>query len=558
MKRLTIFYVLLVSLLLSSCGNWEDHRSITRLRELSMEYPDSALFLLDVSLHPRLMNDKNLAEWCMLNAQLRDTLGKDIDVDTLFLRQTVSYFTKQKQVGAAAGAALYWGRALAYFNRYNSATPVYLWALEQAKSINDDNLAGYISSYLADLYHEEWNYAEAQKLYKQASEYFLKAGNIRSYGMALGDLGLMSVMRGEEDISLKYTEMADSITSVLKDTKAVSYITNSIGIIYKEMEKNDLAKDYFFRSINLDSMDNSSNYIMLSEIYVKEGKIDSAEIYLNKFDKNHDIYNQASFEYQKYELYKSLHQVDSAMVYLESYVESLDSIWTEQDELYISEIGKKYDYSKMEDENRDLLNRKYNQFIWIFILAFIVLLLYILYRRKSIRAENKQLALELETAERKRQELELKQKELELKSLKEREAQMRKDLMKRSLMFKKIQLLSEYRIKKPKEFKEEIEKIFNSATLSESDWQEIKEEINYAYPGFTDKLVKVLPQLTEEEIRFCYLLKSGLDTCELANLLHIHGTSVDKRRYRINQKIKDNFPDMDWKEFLSTLGQKDD
>lgn len=70
---------------------------------------------------------------------------------------------------------------------------VYLQALDIALQRKDYNLAGYISSYSADVYEFQYDYLLAKDKYLQAADYFKQAGNKRSEGLALAEVGKMYV-----------------------------------------------------------------------------------------------------------------------------------------------------------------------------------------------------------------------------------------------------------------------------------------------------------------------------------------------------------------------------
>lgn len=572
--------------IMSSCVEWTHNQSFAEVKELSAQYPDSALFLLEVSFHAEMMGDQSLSEWCILNGALRDTLGKEIEIDTLSLRRAVAYYQKEELFALQAKAELYLGRACVYHKSYNSATLIYLSALESARKAQDSNLQGYINSYFADLHMVEWNSKEAIKRYSQASVYFRKANNLRSYAIALRDMGRAYAVEEKETMALLLFEKADSIGHVLNDSLLMSSMANSKGVVYSELKEYGLAKKFLLRSIELDSLDVFNTYLALSDLYIMLGKMDSATFYLEECNPNLDIYAKKYYFEKKYQISKQLGEADCALKYLEQYSAYNDSIWEMEDNIYVSEITKKYDYSKVEDENIILRSRLHIRLMWIFLLAFASLLIYTVYhrivRRKNDEIKQKQMDLEAKELMEKERELKLKEQSLELEQndlfarkqdflleeqalqlrnkqneldqLKSKEYLAKQSLLKRSLLFKKVRMLSELRTSNPIAFKEEVESILSSSTLSENDWKEIKEEINYVYLDFTDRLVKMIPNLVEEEVRFCCLLKMGLDTNELAVLLDINTTSVDRRRSRLNRKIREINPNVSWSDFLQNIG----
>ena len=85
-----------------------------------------------------------------------------------------SHGTKQEQ----AKIGLYLGRSYVEDKENEKAMKVYLQALDIALRSEDYNQAGYICSYMGDLYDFEGNYLLGKDKYKEAESYFRKAGLI--------------------------------------------------------------------------------------------------------------------------------------------------------------------------------------------------------------------------------------------------------------------------------------------------------------------------------------------------------------------------------------------
>ena len=74
--------------------------------------------------------------------------------------------------------------------------------------------------------------------------------------------------------------------------------------------------------------------------------------------------------------------------------------------------------------------------------------------------------------------------------------------------------------------------------LTDQEWLTLKEILKSTYLFFIDNLQNSFSNLTEDEIRFCCLLKIGLNSQQLSILLNIQPTSVSHKRYRIMKKGK--------------------
>lgn len=72
--------------------------------------------------------------------------------------------------------------------------------------------------------------------------------------------------------------------------------------------------------------------------------------------------------------------------------------------------------------------------------------------------------------------------------------------------------------------------------LSDDEWALIAERMDTIYNHFTSRLLH-LAKLHEEELRTCYLVKMGLETSAVANILHKSYNAVYMSRKRLYKKI---------------------
>ena len=572
--RKQLLLALAILLAICGCTNIEDRKKLSEVRELLEHSPDSALLLLETSFIPPLMSDKNLAEWCMLNGEVCDSLNEQITTDIDILKRTINFFQRNNRSKEEALAHQYLGRSYMYENYYDYAVEEYLLSIDIAEKERDYNIAGYSNSYLADIYRKRYNDEKsAIKYYKRSAELFLKMGNIRSYGRALRDIFTMEMIHENYEEAFNVYTKADSVAHLTNDSLLLGALANNIGIYYDEMGEYDLAEYHILKASEYHQIDASINLWSLFLVYMKQGKTEFADSLMNIYNKDYNQYYEMKCSYWRhmYLMYKKAGNMSKALESYEKTMAYTDTVLQKLDSIRVDKITKKYDYSKVIEENIILANRLHTRLMWIFILITISLLIYLIYNRKVNRKvhelEAKQRQLEEEEHNRKEQELKLKQQELEyqekllayrqqkyeLEKLIKEEAKTKQNLLRNSLIFKKINMLSELSTKNQDAFKAEVGKVMNSPSLSEHDWEEIKKEVNYVYPDFTSNLSEKITKLTEEEIRFCCLLKVGLETTELAILLDINPYSVNRRRSRINKKIRDVYPDLSWNEFLSQL-----
>lgn len=563
MRHLLILISLLSTLSFIGCRDESDAiYLIDRAESLLKSDPDSSHILLDSIAVPDNLSDKLLARWCMLSGKVADTLYTDLPYVQQLLRAQAyykSHGTKQEQ----AKIGLYLGRSYVEDKENEKAMKVYLQALDIALRSEDYNQAGYICSYMGDLYDFEGNYLLGKDKYKEAESYFRKAGNMRSSAFALRDVGRMYAFSDSLDIALIFLLKADTIIVEVGDSSDIGTIYNGIGNIYNMLGNKELAKLYLWKNVNMSDFDDAPSYRTLAGIYIEEGDFKNARICLEKASvPSFNDMTRFSVLYGYSLLEKAEGNWEKAWFYLDEYNSASDSILTIRNRENIIKIEKEYEHLKISLENMRLKSDKQKYFIyWVISVSILLILLWVfqiridrknkrllkqeidlsnksneLFRlRDNLR--NKQdrleaLSIQLSEKNEKLNELDSREKlEKEYKQIKKEEetlvlriAERRKDLFLSSAIAKKVIKLSQ--------------KVVPGATkspLSEKDWQNIITQVNEVYPFLADRLAAF--NLSAAELRYCYLSLLGLDSIGESILLHIQPDSVNKRRQRVRQRL---------------------
>lgn len=563
MRHLLILISLLSTLSFIGCRDESDAiYLIDRAESLLKSDPDSSHILLDSIAVPDNLSDKLLARWCMLSGKVADTLYTDLPYVQQLLRAQAyykSHGTKQEQ----AKIGLYLGRSYVEDKENEKAMKVYLQALDIALRSEDYNQAGYICSYMGDLYDFEGNYLLGKDKYKEAESYFRKAGNMRSSAFALRDVGRMYAFSDSLDIALIFLLKADTIIVEVGDSSDIGTIYNGIGNIYNMLGNKELAKLYLWKNVNMSDFDDAPSYRTLAGIYIEEGDFKNARICLEKASvPSFNDMTRFSVLYGYSLLEKAEGNWEKAWFYLDEYNSASDSILTIRNRENIIKIEKEYEHLKISLENMRLKSDKQKYFIyWVISVSILLMLLWVfqiridrknkrllkqeidlsnksneLFRlRDNLR--NKQdrleaLSIQLSEKNEKLNELDSREKlEKEYEQIKKEEetlvlriAERRKDLFLSSAIAKKVIKLSQ--------------KVVPGATkspLSEKDWQNIITQVNEVYPFLADRLAAF--NLSAAELRYCYLSLLGLDSIGESILLHIQPDSVNKRRQRVRQRL---------------------
>jgi len=82
-----------------------------------------------------------------------------------------------------------------------------------------------------------------------------------------------------------------------------------------------------------------------------------------------------------------------------------------------------------------------------------------------------------------------------------------------------------------------LQQLRTSTILTESDWEDFREQFHKIYPDFTERLLERHPDLTSSEVRFLLLLRLGLTNPEIAHALGISPASLRVTWHRLRKKL---------------------
>lgn len=151
MKNTWLLILLFICSFFSCRNDRVAHDLMNRAEGFIEADPDSAYTLLNSIEVPDNLNDRQFARWCMLYGQSADKLFKDMPY-VIQLNRALHWYKKHGIPEQQAWMGLYLGRSYMEDKLFIPATEVYSEALDLAKEKHLYNVAGYICSYMADLY----------------------------------------------------------------------------------------------------------------------------------------------------------------------------------------------------------------------------------------------------------------------------------------------------------------------------------------------------------------------------------------------------------------------
>ena len=539
MKNAILLFILFC-LFFSCKSNNEINLKIKEAEELiRTEQPDSAFALLESITNPDVLNDKTFARFCLIHAGLSEQLGEDMPFVPQMERAN-DYYEKHGSPEEKMNCLLYLGMSYEEETDFDWAMKSYLKAVEMAKKANNYLLAGKLYKKIAGLHDYEDNYDEAQRYQLLSGEYYLKGGDSLNYIYSIRDIGWIYTLKEEYGEASESYQKAYQLALNMNDSLLLSSMTTRLGINYKELGDYSLAEKYLYQSIAYDEAGSAPTYLALADLYTRKKDYEKTREYIEMVSMRctPKCKLTGGLLYQLYLLEKEQGNYFLSLNYYEQYVNYADSIADLQARADVLKVERRYEYADLLNDNNELENR--NQWIVIACVSLLVVSLFLLVLYKyRIALKNEYILNQQKRISEANQALQ--EKEFAVKGLNDDILNIRENILRSSAVYKKI-IKNSQSIEEAKKY-----------PLTDQDWLTLKEILKTTYFLFIDNLQNQIPNLTEDEIRFCCLLKIGLNSQQLSILLNIQSASVSHKRYRIMKKGQLENPDITLEKFIFGL-----
>ncbi len=554
-----------------------------------------SLIFITISINARDYHFKTIDKRFDSLAKIMDKMDFDnirdsIKPEWIAKLNKISIRTGNKQLKART---LYWSvRCTQMGAQPQKCIPI----LEKAKALCDPKYEydiALINYQLAGNYERIGNYGKAYSLlintipkFKRYGDYFF-AGN--------GELLMAQLFIDIDDVenaksslihSKEYYRKAKFPLNRIYFFEAVtSADKNNKMKLFKKSIANGCGNDFYLK---IQALAN------ISDIFIKENKLDSAEAYMNKAVKTVNKYmpsnqvfrtltiishikvlysqrkyketlellkevgkNNKSIQGERfvetiyeyfYKVYEELGNYPQSYKYMKLY---LNELMSNEDKIRKQEVPKarareaiaRHNNAIMMLEKDAQLSRGY---MYTAILAAVIVLLvaaifclYFLQRNRIRKIKNRELQNTLRqesiiyAMNRKNFEQDIKQKECEISSSTLLLANKNEVLRQISNITK---LYSE-KGKIPQEYVKQINAIIGDSVKNDDNWQRFKLHFDKVHPSFFIKLKSMANGLTENDIRLCAYLRIGMRAKQIAEMLSISPDSVNTNRYRLRKKF---------------------
>lgn len=568
MKR-TLGLTLLLFATLFSCMRQEKPlpAELSRAESVMWEHPDSALSILRSMPQSSLSSGKNYATWALLLAQARDKVyGKrlpdslNIPSSDELVQDAMDYFEKEDDLKRMAQAYYYKGQLLEDQKKLTEAIPLFLKSKDIMTRLDEPLFTYLICQSLGNTYRYQDLYEESLVQLKDAYQYALRSGNGERISYALSELGRTYVHKNEMDSALFYFGKSLENAKRLGNLELEAMAMGELGFVYGKLRLYENALQYIRKEVDIKQeiscRELPQAYYGLGYVFFDAGQLDSSKVYFLKSLETDNLYTiKGAYDFLS-KIEEEQNKYADAIYYNKQYRIYSDSIYVLTHTYDLAELQARYDHERLLNIANSLQMEKL-QILKIALLLIICLLIIILFYQIYIFKKERLLVsikekINVYEEKIKENELLIEKNNARIDSLTLEQSKVvelnkiNEDLKKQNrLLHEQIekgkQSLSSYFVKLGDQvpYFYRLKRIRSCPHfLKEEDWSVIRIWVNLQYNQYADRLEKDFPEFTELDMQYCWLIKMGFTTSEIATCMAINSASSTKQKQRIKQRIK--------------------
>lgn len=544
-----------------SCRDGGRTESLLRTADSLMEeHPDSALTILRRDSLEICRSGKDYRLWYALSRTEADDKCYILHVSDSTIRAAANYYNSHGSDLQRVRANYLLGRVYCDMHLYGHALTSFNKAIT-VESENDSTINRYkarSATWAGYVYEVKGLHKDALRYNKLAYGYAKKAGAQVTEVYSLRDIGRSYRDLNRNDIAIHYYQKAAKKAKTIDDANLYNMVMEELAGIYIEEGRLDEA----YAALNTQFLattdkDISSHYYIWAMYFEKRGQLDSAVAY-NKRGMNYSdvsIKRDVSLDLARLLMKQGKH--NEAIKYYEQYSVYSDSVTaSELNEAsdMLSQVEKNID---IERKNTILAETKTNLTILLSVIIFTVIVVSLILIkhysnvRKRIREQqeraNNYLSQLQETGmqKMKRNEERIAQLETELSVSNEKLTEIRKSLMRNEAEMLAKQ--NEHMLFKEKHRElliadladTDVYKLYHTpnAVPSSADYHRLVEALNKAYNNFTKRLKEFYPDINDNEVWICCMVKAGLSSKEICNISPYLYSSLGMAKSRLYFKM---------------------
>lgn len=567
---------------------------LVHAESVMFDHPDSALHILEAMPMLSARWDKeNHALWCLLVTQAQVKQIIKISSDSL-VRIAYDYYKPTDNARRKAMSALYMGCINYDLGYIEEAMQYYLEGKTEVEKTDDYKTGYLIMSSLTNLYLFRDFADYALEACMKAYDYAVKDSNSRYQMTSLGLLSRCYCISNEfpKAIETYQKTAAKAVELGFENDEYYYSIQKEIALVYTNSWKFEKSLEILkaLPKMYQPSLLIGTNYLMLNQY-------DSAYLYLNKDLNTDNVYTKKS-------IYKALYQLGDTpeyRKYLKTYCDSLlfytDSVMSLDKGKEIIAYKEKYDHQKLITEQQRLKLEKADaqrmMFIITICLIVVIAVVAYLYQKRLVRKETtirkqseqlqdfmlqlheyetrlmqnnrymEELREQLSSHDNDSDERHEQQEQMErlgaensrlqttIQDLQKRIGEYSSRLSEARKDVEQLRSLSEESLKLKERERRLTDYVVDnhrlvaelrtrSRVLSESEWQELTQLCESTWGDFIHRLLAFCPQLTEQELRLCLLIRLRFGNAQLAAIFAVSPASISQKKFRLKKHLSES------------------
>lgn len=577
---MTLLFLLLL-FLLAACRPARYPQVLQEADSLASACPDSAVALLH-GLRAEMAEERRAVQmyYRLLCIKAQDKAYIPHTSDSAVL-SVLHYYEERKDRRHLPEAYYYAGRVCRDLGDAPQALDYFGKALDVMPQDGMLTLRGKVLSQMGTLFYRQSMYPEALEMHQKSLACDLMLGDSMGMAFSLRDMGDTYIGLGNKDSTLYYLLQANRICEALRDSTLVYTIQITLASIYAERKEFDAARTFLQRALQTTpEQEKASVYVTAGIWHQMQSQLDSAATYYKAAIRCGSAYAQKIAYGNLSQIALAQGDPDAAIQYLKRRNAYADSVQISINTEGIRRMYALYNYQLREKENsrlREANARKTQNIVYLALGAGLLLVGSGAFYRKR----KKQWKAQWENAENLRKEAYRRSAQFvqdnraEMEKLQKKIRQLQRDLKDKGSMLEELErqkailantnqqtLLEQDKRRLAEEglfnsdiylhFKQQLEE--EVTHLTPQDWNDLQEQLDACYDGFTRKLHTLHQRLSPKELQTCMLIKARFSNTEIGKLTHTSLEGVSSRRSRLYEKVfHEKKGAKDWDAFILSL-----
>lgn len=568
MKKIINLALMLTGLFLTSCTNFGKlPRRMDYIKEVGDTNPQLAMRMADsLEQSMRGMPEGVTMKYDLLRIRIQDKAYVPATSD-IPIRQVVNYYERKGNGQEQQEAYYYAGSVYRDLHDTPHAMEYFLKSSAKAEKVGccDSVMLRNTYSNLCYLYFGVQDY---QNTYHYAFKEYVLSRKLGKVSLSCYSyLGLSLEALDSIDAAHKYFLMAlDTINKTPTLQGDIEIVSNLLFNFSFLGDVANAVKCHNLLTIDLANTPDNDALLALGKYYDMVGERDSAVYFYGRIlDDNSDLMKMYDASKALFLLYHHKGDYQTADKYASLYIQISDSIDLGKRQELAATVNNAFQYHRNLNEEQRIKeeNVRVHSLLALAVAIAVGLLLagviVFLYRRNKnlktklsmskelvhLNEEKKKMAENIATQkeELERSKEQLKKSEVALGIARRQKETLSEQLEEASREIKEKERLLGERIEQNKslfnllhksELEEQAEEIIRAVReaaegkrlLSTADWQQIFKAVDDIYPTFKNRLLEKAGKITDDKLRFCYLLRIGLLNPQIENLMPMSRATV--------------------------------